>query len=156
MSPREADYLAVCNWAKDPANTPTDAVFVVPPSEEAFRLRARRAIVVNFKGLPPFTEQLPEWRDRLEDVLDLDDLRALPRGMSPAIEAIRVRYESLPPAHLVDVAKRYGARYVLTARSQKVDPAAVVYQNNSFTVFDAERVALAGSAGAAAQQAGAR
>ena len=156
MSPREADYLAVCNWAKDPANTPTDAVFVVPPSEEAFRLRARRAIVVNFKGIPPFTEQLPEWRDRLEDVLDVDDLRALPRGMSPAIEAMRVRYESLPPAHLVDVAKRYGARYVLTARSQKVDPSAVVYQNNSFTVFDAERLALAGSTGAAAQQAGAR
>jgi hypothetical protein len=139
MSPREADYLAVCQWARDPDHTPTDAVFVVPPSEEAFRLKAQRAIVVNFKGLPPFSEQLPEWRDRLEDVLAVNDLRELPRGMTAAGEAMRGRYESLPTDHLVHVARRYGARYVVLSRSHEVDRQAVVYENGSFKVFDVTR-----------------
>jgi hypothetical protein len=139
MSPREADYLAMCQWARDPNHTPTDAVFVVPPSEEAFRLQAQRAIVVNFKGLPPFSEQLPEWRDRLEDVLAVNDLRELPRGMSAAGEAMRSRYESLPTGHLVQVARRYGARFVVLSRSHAVDRQAVVYENQSFKVCDVTR-----------------
>ena len=108
-------YLEMAAWAE--ANTPKDAVFLVPPDEESFRVHARRAIVVNFKGVPQLSGELPQWRDRLQDVLGLDTagLLALPRPMPKTLGAIRARYESLAPAHHTEVARKYGARYVVLA-----------------------------------------
>jgi hypothetical protein len=140
LSPREENYLEMCRWARDPANTPVDAVFLVPPHEEPFRYAAQRAIVVNFKGVPPLRGELPEWRDRLKAVLNLDDLGALPKGMSAAGEAIEERYDALPPSHLAAVARKYNARYVLLSRRHQVDPAAVVHANGSFQLCDVTRM----------------
>jgi hypothetical protein len=108
----DASYLAVCNWARD--NTPAEAVFVVPPDEQSFRLHARRAIVVNFKNVPQLSGELGEWRDRLQRVLAIDDIRTLPRPFHRTLDAIRLNYAQLPTAHLVGVAKQYGARYVVS------------------------------------------
>ncbi len=109
----DAGYLAACDWIRQ--NTPIDAIFLVPPDEQAFRLRAQRAIVVNFKAVPQLSGELPAWRDRLRDVLDLPDLMTLPRPFETTLHAIRQQYESLPPEHLQSIARKYGARYVLTA-----------------------------------------
>jgi hypothetical protein len=111
-------YVALAVWARD--NTPRDAVFLVPPDEESFRVRGRRAIVINYKGVPQLSAELPEWRDRLQAVLGLDTagLLALPRPMGRTLQAIRARYDALPPEHHVAVAGKYGARYlVLTHRA---------------------------------------
>ena len=108
----EVEYLQACDWIRE--HTPTDAVFLVPPQEQEFRLRAQRAIVVNYKGVPQLSSELGEWRDRLADVLDLSDLRALPRPFAKTLRAIRDRYASLPPQHLEWAARRYGARYIVT------------------------------------------
>jgi hypothetical protein len=140
LSPREENYLEMCRWARDANHTPVDAVFLVPPDEEPFRYAAQRAIVVNFKGVPPLRGELPEWRDRLKAVLDLDDLRRLPRGMAAASEAIEQRYDSLPPSHLAAVARRYNARYVLLSRRHDVNQAAVVHANGSFQLCDVTRM----------------
>lgn len=107
----DAKYLAACDWIR--VNTPSDAIFLVPPSEQSFRLRAQRAIIVNFKGVPQLRVELTQWRDRMSDVLALRDLRALPRGFNFALQAINERYESLPPEALFTAARKYGARYVL-------------------------------------------
>jgi hypothetical protein len=107
------EYLELARWARD--NTPKDAIFVVPPDEQSFRLHARRAIVVNFKNVPQLSAELPVWRDRLKDVLDLPDLMRLPRGMGPTLAALRDRYAALPPEHLAHTAGRYGAAYVVTS-----------------------------------------
>jgi hypothetical protein len=109
----DAGYRELAEWARE--NTPKDAVFLVPPDEESFRVHARRAIVVNFKGVPQLSAELPEWRDRLRDVLDLDtpDLLALPRPLGRTMGAIRARYDTLPPRHHAAVAGKYGARYVV-------------------------------------------
>ena len=115
-------------------------MFLVPPNEEPFRYEAQRAIVVNFKGVPPLRGELPEWRDRLKAVLDLPDLKSLPAGMTAASEAIRDRYEAMPPAYLAGVAKQYGARYLVLSRTQAVDPAAVVYENGSYRLCDVTRI----------------
>jgi hypothetical protein len=106
-------YLAVCRWAR--ANTPTDAVFLVPPGEQSFRLHARRAIVVNFKGVPQLSANLPEWRDRLRDILELDSLMSLPHPFAATLAACNERYESRSAGHLLEVARRYHARYLLLA-----------------------------------------
>jgi hypothetical protein len=108
----DASYLAVCQWARD--HTPADAVFLVPPDEQSFRLHARRAIVVNFKNVPQLSGELGEWRDRLQNVLALDDVRRLPAPFHKSLDAIRLRYTQLPTAHLVSAAKRYRARYVVS------------------------------------------
>jgi hypothetical protein len=132
-------YDAVCDWARQ--NTPADAVFLVPPQEEDFRLRARRAIVINFKGVPQLSGEFPEWRDRLRDVLDLPDLRVLPTPFASTLAAIRDRYEALPPAHLEAVSRKYGARYVLVGHriseweARRVDVGA----NPEYFLYDLSR-----------------
>jgi hypothetical protein len=134
----DADYRAVAAWARD--NTPVDAVFLVPPDEESFRLRARRAIVVNFKGVPQLSAELPEWRDRLLNVLDYpstQNLLALPRPMGRTLGAMRSRYDSLPPEHVFAVARRYGARYVVLTRRPGGTPAgASVFDNGRYFLYD--------------------
>jgi hypothetical protein len=113
-------YMELCAWARE--STPADAVFVVPPDEQSFRLHARRAIVVNFKNVPQLSGELAEWRDRLEAVLDLDDVRTLAgtperrRTFDETLTAIRDEYSTLPADHLAAVAARYGARYVVAIR----------------------------------------
>jgi hypothetical protein len=89
-------------------------VFVVPPHEQEFRLRAERAIVVNFKCVPQLSRELAEWRDRLRDVLDLPDLRSLPHPYAATLTALRERYREVVPDHLAAAAEKYHARYILT------------------------------------------
>lgn len=130
----DAGYMELCRWAQ--RNTPRDAVFLVPPDEQSFRLHARRAIVVNFKNVPQLSGELGEWRDRLETVLDVDDLRSLPRPFHRTLDAIRGRYGQLSSGHLADVALRYGARYVVTVRPLHIPGAGTpVFSNSEGTYF---------------------
>ena len=111
----DQDYLALCAWAQ--ANTPGDAVFLVPPYEEAFRWHARRAIVINWKSPPQLAGELPGWRDRMAATLGWENLDPLPRGSYlRAVEAMKSRYEEVPPDLLVAAAAKYGARYVVATR----------------------------------------
>jgi hypothetical protein len=114
----DSAYLSMCRWVR--GHTPTDALFVVPPGEQAFRLVAQRAIVINFKGVPQLAGQLPEWRDRLRAVLAMNNLSDLPQPFDRTLAAIDARYQSLPDGYLADVARRYGARYVLIGRSMTI------------------------------------
>jgi hypothetical protein len=116
----EPGYVELARWARD--NTPKDALFLVPPDEESFRVHARRAIVVNFKGVPQLSAELPEWRDRLCRVLGTDTrgLLALPRPMGRTLEEIRARYDALPPEHHFGAARHFGARYVVLTQRTNV------------------------------------
>jgi hypothetical protein len=110
----DRDYLAVCDWAR--SNAPIDAVFLVPPNEQLFRYHAQRAIVINFKNVPQLSGEMPEWKERLEAILD-QPLSQLPRRFDRTHAAIAARYDALPGEHLITVAQRYGARYLITARA---------------------------------------
>jgi hypothetical protein len=112
----DGDYLELCRWVGQEDHTPVDAVFVVPPQEQAFRLHARRAIVVNFKGVPQLSGQIPQWRERLCEVLEMGDLRWLPRPFPQTLWAMGQRYQRLGGEHLLRVAQRYGARYIVASR----------------------------------------
>jgi hypothetical protein len=114
-APPAADYLAVCDFARE--HTPVDAVFLVPPGEQEFRIVAHRAIVVNFKGVPQLGAELGEWHDRMSAVLDLPRLSAITNRYDQAAAAIFARYESLPARHLIATARRYRARYVVVAHA---------------------------------------
>jgi hypothetical protein len=127
----EASYRELCLWARD--HTPVDAIFLVPPNEQLFRFHARRAIVINFKNVPQLSSEMLEWKRRLEDVLG-QPLTALPRRFDLTHNAIAARYDALPPQHLVDVARRYNARYVVTATPLPARQA--VFENPSYHLYD--------------------
>ncbi|CAN5417322.1 hypothetical protein BH09PLA1_BH09PLA1_15210 [soil metagenome] len=109
--PVDADYLKLCHWAREA--TPVDAIFLVPPSDTAFRLEARRAIVVNFKHVPQLSGEITVWLDRLEDLIGTRDVDAFPRDYMKLLPALDARYESRSPEQLMDVARRYAARYIV-------------------------------------------
>lgn len=110
----DPEYRKAAAWARE--HTPRDAVFLVPPDEQSWRLDARRAIVVNFKNVPQLSGELPEWRDRLQAVLGISDLRDLPRPFYRTLDAIRARYHARPAEDLIAAARRYGARYLVATR----------------------------------------
>jgi len=131
----DAGYRELAEWARE--NTLKDAVFLVPPDEESFRVHARRGIVVNFKGVPQLGAELPEWRDRLQDVLGLDTqgLLDLPKPMGQTLMAIRARYDALPPEHHAKVATRYGARFAVLGHPVDASGFRLVHADSTGSYF---------------------
>jgi hypothetical protein len=136
----DRDYLEICDWARD--HTPIDSILLTPPDETEMRLRGRRAIVVNYKCVPQLSSELPQWRDRLQDVLALQNLMRLPKGFNSTLAAIREQYDSLTGEHLTQIAKKYDARYlVATHRLMDLPDAEIVYRSASdrYFVYDLAR-----------------
>jgi hypothetical protein len=135
MMPQDPmDYVALCNWIRDPVNTPRDATFIVPPQEQVFRLYAQRAIVVNLKGVPQLSSELAEWRGRLVDVLGDDPMKFAAR-FDEMLTLIRRQYESLPPQHFSIVARRYHATYLILEH-EITDPSwQPVYASGGFRLY---------------------
>lgn len=129
----DSRYREVCSWVA--RNTPSDAVLVVPPDEESMRLIGRRAIVVNFKGVPQLSAELAEWDQRLRDVLAIDSLRSLPRGFEQTTRAMRHCYSDLPAASLESVATKYSARYFVALQLLETTRARLVYTHPSRRYF---------------------
>jgi hypothetical protein len=130
-------YLQVCEFAHQ--HTPVDAVFLVPPDEESFRLVGRRAIVINFKGVPQFDGELAEWRDRLCHVLHLPTLQNLPHRFDAALRAIGQRYAVLPDSILVQTARSFGARYIVVPHPLHSAVAGrLIFENRQFYLYDLE------------------
>lgn len=129
----DGDYIALTHWVRD--NTPRDAIFLVPPQEQSMRLHGRRAIVINYKGVPQLSAELPEWRTRLENLLQMD-LRTLPGRMDHALSALAERYRKLDVAHLAAIADRYGARYAVI-EGQAANPRwHLVHARGTYRVYE--------------------
>jgi hypothetical protein len=132
----DADYLNLCHWARD--HTPVDAVFLVPPEDTVFRLEAQRAIVVNFKHVPQLSSELIEWIRRLRAVVGTSDLKHVPRGYLQTIRVLDQRYNSRPPAELLDIAGKLSARYIVTGRDWGPDYQSMLVHRESghYFVYD--------------------
>jgi hypothetical protein len=89
------------------AHAPPGAVVLVPPDGDvwAFKLYARRAIVVDLKHFPFTDHGIAEWRRRMGEVLGTPLVRGLDLDAAWAAQS---------PDRLAAIAARYGARYVLT------------------------------------------
>jgi hypothetical protein len=131
-----SQHAKVCDYVA--GHTPVDATFLVSPSDETFRLRARRAIVVNFKAVPQLSGELATWQKRMCDVLDIQSLSTLPRPFYATIGAMDRRYDELSAAQLEKIADLYGARYVLT-RHRVEDPhweSKVEFGSGDYVLYD--------------------
>ena len=98
-------------WTR--GHTPVDALFLVPPHDSMFRLSAERSAVIGFKHVPQLSEELIEWKRRLDDVLGVDVLTLRGPTMQATADAMEHAYAALPAARLADVARRYDCDYVL-------------------------------------------
>ncbi len=95
-------------WVKD--NTPPDAVFLIPLTLEDFRLKAHRAVVVDYKVFPWSDAGLLDWRRRIDAVLGAP----LPLNQyKPAV--LDAHYANLGAAQVETLDRRYGANYFLTS-----------------------------------------
>ncbi len=91
------------------AQTPEDAVVLIPPDLIWFRIETNRAIVVDWKAWPFGPVDAAEWRDRIEAVAPGSD------GVSPEPQRfLQHAYDAQSPADLAQAAAQYGASHALT------------------------------------------
>ena len=114
-------------WAQ--RSTPSEAVFLVPPYDDSFRIRAGRAEVVDFKSFAFADQAILEWYARLVAVTG----RALRLGDGFDAE-LRRAYDAQPVASLVAVARSYGATYVVVPIGALTAVDRPVYRNAAYAV----------------------
>lgn len=84
-----------------------DALVLTPPSLNNFRFYSQRSIVFGFKSFP-YTEQgIQEWTNRMEAILG-------PVKPPVTFDNIDLLFRKRSSSELLDVAKKFGANYVLT------------------------------------------
>lgn len=97
-------------------NTPTNALFLVPPQEAGFRVYAKRGIVGDLKDGGPglySEEYAKKWQARMNDLKD---------------------YDSFNEAKFSELADKYGASYIVTQKdhSLKLEK---IYENNQWALY---------------------
>jgi hypothetical protein len=122
----ELDDIAL--WASE--HTPADALFVVPPAYKAFRVKADRAIVVDFKSFAFDDEAMLEWLARLKGVVGRDELSLGNDWERELTEA----YDTQPRESLLKAAESYGADFVVVPGDWTL-PLELVYANDGYAVF---------------------
>jgi hypothetical protein len=118
------DELALARWVR--TNTPVDALFLAPPGAYRFRLLARRAVVADTKSPPLRPDLLIAWYQRLCAMTRYPD--------APTFEAVEQRYGEMSAAQLTDVAREFGADYIVV-EAATVFADAPVFASNQFRVY---------------------
>lgn len=122
------DFDDAAYWAR--INTAHDSVFIVPPNSVTFRLKAERAIVINFLAMPFKDAKILEWRTRL---YDFAGGRRLSLGYSAASQ-LADAYRQLNQEQLVSLADRYEADYLVVEAGQRLD-LPVAHRNTTYVVY---------------------
>lgn len=127
VSPAERDRLALFDFVR--ASTPLDAQFVVPPDLAEFRLRARRAIIVDFKALPMDRASLIDWYQRLEAISGIRNPQTT--------QAVVQGFGTMDARRLELLHQRYAIDYAVLPEAASVSSPlwSQVYRNASFKVM---------------------
>jgi hypothetical protein len=94
------DWRRVCRWIAD--STPPDAVFITPRHQQTFKWYAERAEVFSWKDVPQDPVSVVRWWQRQQ--------RLYPRRV------VRWGFVALGQNRLVELARQYGATYVVVDR----------------------------------------
>ena len=136
--PEDSNYRAVCAWARN--NSPTDAIFLVPPQETDFRLYAERAIIVNFKHVPQLSGEIKEWNQRLSVVLgpQLAALEAAGEDYTRTMSSLSSMYESRSDDQLIAAATHYNAQFIVVTHPLQTSDVTLRYhpQSNPFFLYE--------------------
>jgi hypothetical protein len=100
-------WLGACAWIREHAAS--DALCLIPRHAQSFKWYAQRADVVNWKDVPQDALGVIAWHRRIHDVFPTVTTPDGPRALNSP--------EQWGAARALDVARRYGAAYVV-ARSE--------------------------------------
>jgi hypothetical protein len=120
-----AGWVDACNWVA--ANTPPEALFLTPRRAHSFKWRTGRPEVVTRKDIPQDAASIVEWFNRLRTVYYQFD-------PSEGGLVFAKSLGHLGTDHVRQVARQYGARYVLTDRREPLS-LPVVYWNDEYVVY---------------------
>ncbi|WP_412068193.1 DUF6798 domain-containing protein [Rubrivirga sp. IMCC43871] len=115
---RDADEVAVEAWAR--ANTPIDALFVVPPSNTSFRTASRRSVAITYKPTSFQEGSTHVWYDRLLTVAPAA-ADSPTRGFAFA-EALDAAYAANRVTDWQRLAEAWGVDYALVDREGTPTP----------------------------------
>lgn len=145
-APVPAEEAELYAWVRD--STPREAVFIVPPGFQEFRLYAERSAYVDFKTFPATTAALiPEWRRRLEQVAAPDRLALDAVGWPGVAQWDRTYGNRNTPGRIADLLGETGSDYfVWDSDALDIPPftpvnrvkdarLATAYSNARFTVY---------------------
>jgi len=125
---KDFNKLDAYEWIR--LNTPEDAVFIIPPYIEDFRLGANRAIIVDFKAFTFKDQSIIEWRSRIADVTN--NIKFKFRGNR--IEELREGFESLNESDFIRISKKYHAQYLFIEKPKKLN-FKELYENDKYIVY---------------------
>jgi len=113
--------------------TPADAVLVTPPRFGTLRLRADRALVIDFMGVPFTDHELEAWRERIRTVYGEVDSQ----GFHAAADLER-RYRTIGDDALAEIARELGATHaVLYSETETKFP--VLHREERFQLVEISR-----------------
>jgi hypothetical protein len=120
----EAD---VTKWAR--TMTPVDAVFLVAPYHDDFRLHARRAVVIDTKSPPMYLDELVEWYRRLCTVVDVPKLDRVGDAWT--------RWDALPADRMLAIARAFHADFIVLVKARTATriAAPVAYEDHADVVY---------------------
>ena len=128
---RHSDLGGVEAWAR--TNTPSEALFLIPPSVDTFRSGARRSVVVNFKTFPFEPTMVRLWFDRLLTVAPVELQR---QEASRTLRRLDASYASQSADRLAALADAYEADYILLPRAiERPDVLREVYRSGDWRVY---------------------
>jgi hypothetical protein len=122
-----ADYVAwrhVCAWVE--SNTPADARFITPRTQQTFKWYCGRGEVATWKDLPQDAQHIVEWWRRLNE-LHRDQEQG--RWRSSLTE--------LPAQQLRQLGRTYSAGYLVTDAEPRLT-LELLYQNDTYAVYRLE------------------
>jgi len=152
LSP-EPEINDVCGWIK--THTPADAVFIIPPTVEGFRVRAERSCMVDFKSMTFTNEAMWEWFDRISRIgqilrsigdtsidpnaeeystLALKRLHQI-RFSAPIADVLRQGYRMQTTETIRGLSHRYGANYFLTFKGTGDYNLEKIYENKKYVLY---------------------
>lgn len=136
------EYRALCDWVKN--HTPSDAVFLTPPSFHGFSTFSHRAEVVSFKKLRDIRDDTrAEWIYRLNALTGTNVLERNGEGHFLTVGALDSLYESRVINSINVLSQRYSARFaVVRAARDNALPSTLLerwqpaYRTNLYLVLE--------------------
>jgi hypothetical protein len=123
-----ADYVSwrqACDWVRD--NTPPDALFITPRTQQTFKWWSGRSEVVTWKDLPQDAKGIIEWRNRIEKLHRNGPDEDPPGGFRKSLV-------SLGEERLKLLGREFQAQYLVTEAEPPL-PLELLYRNDSYAVY---------------------